>query len=72
MKHVHSPVEWQFDQDLVDKLELNQIIWWDETRRKYHIGGHSNTRDITFSYIEKKVESLIQYMASIQRNNYQY
>ena len=54
MKHVHGPIERRFDQNIVGKLELNQIIWWDETHRKCLIGGQSNTREFQLQFPRNK------------------
>ena len=50
LKHVYGPIERRFNQSLVGKLELNQIIWCDETHCKCLIGGHSNTRDFHLQF----------------------
>ena len=38
----HGPIERKFDQHLLQKLDLDQIVWWDETHRKCLIGTSSN------------------------------
>ena len=38
----HGPIERKFDQQLQGKLELDQIVWWDETHRKCLIGSANN------------------------------
>ena len=38
-----------FNQDLVGKLELDQVVWWDETHRKCLIGGLTN-RNFTMKF----------------------
>jgi len=46
-----GPVEAKFDQHIQGKLDLNQIVWWDETHRKCLIGSIQNptkTYDILF------------------------
>ena len=37
-----GPIERKFDQHLLGKLDLNQIVWWDETHRKCLIGTVQN------------------------------
>ncbi len=54
LEHVHGPIERRFNRDLVGKLELNQIVWWDETHRKCLIGGHSETRDFHLQFPRNK------------------
>jgi len=38
-----GPVESKFDQQLQGKLDLHQVVWWDETHRKCVIGSIQNT-----------------------------
>ena len=42
---VPSPVERRFHRDTVGRLDLHQIIWWDETHRKCLIGELSSSKD---------------------------
>ena len=35
----------RFNRELIGELELNQVVWWDETHRKCLIGGSSSTKN---------------------------
>ena len=34
LKHVHRPIQRRFKWNLIGKLDLDQVVWWDETHRK--------------------------------------
>ena len=49
-----EPEDPRFDRDKAGKLELSQIVWWDETHRKCLIGGISTNRNFTMKFRRNK------------------
>ena len=53
LDQVH-PVEKRFDAHIVGKLDLHQIVWWDETHRKCLIGGQSSSKNFRLRFPRNK------------------
>ena len=45
VEELPRPVEKRFYRSSVGELEIQQVVWWDETHRKCLIGGSSTTKD---------------------------
>ena len=41
-----GPIEQKYDPHLQGKLSLHQIVWWDETHRKFITGGQKPSKII--------------------------
>ena len=39
-----------FDPEVIGRLEISQVVWWDETHRKCVIGGFSASRNISYKF----------------------
>ena len=51
--------ENRFKRELIGELDLNQIIWWDQTHCKHLVGGSSSTKNYLLLFKEIEVEKLI-------------
>ena len=49
-----EPEDPRFDQKVAGKLDLSQIVWWDETHRKCLIGGISTNRNYSIKFKRNK------------------
>ena len=54
LQHVHGPIERRFQREIVGKLDIHQIVWWDETHRKCLIGGITSHKDFNLQFPRNK------------------
>ena len=50
----HGPIEKRFNGDLLGKLSLHQVVWWDETHRKCLINGQNPTKTFQILFPRNK------------------
>ena len=65
LKKMHDP------DIVVRRLDIHQIVWWDETHQKCHLDKHTPTNGLSsLNSLEIKVESLTFYMAPWPRSGH--
>jgi len=55
---LQRPIERRFNRDIIGKLDLHQIVWWDEIHRKCLIGGLSATKDYVLQFKRDKNDKI--------------